>query len=737
MALDERYIPITSLNQYFVDKDSGDPLANGTLSFFRDTSRATPKTVYELVKVGGEYTYSALPNPINLNAVGTAQNAAGDNVVVYVFPYTNDPSSGELTLDLYYVVCESSGSVLQWTREAVPHLTSRNDPVDEGTGKLNELSNSQFTQYFLIDEVNIFTVSSSNQVFPIAPDWDFIASGSGQVKVTRVPVSGNDAIPTYPAYYLTIDVGVGITNPYLRQRLKYNSGIWSGTYLSGFIVAQISSGSNNLTMKYQDSAGVNSNIDIFDAALTSSWASYGGSVLLDDSSNTQSGVNAYVDIIIELALESIINLTSIQVLSSTAKLYGDVQEYDRRSANRELALMGDYYIPNLEYKNVPSLLIGWDFPKNPRQFGVNSSVSGGTAQYIWDQTILQTSSGLTVNYNKNDKTNGLSLNHQQANKSFALIQYLDNDDAEKFMGTPLSVNINGYTADGASSAQTTDVYVKLFANSSASQFGTLPTTILTLSDDGTMALTATAISNGWYEIPRNNLPTAKGELEVLSSDSDISLISDIKFNNWAVTDNTQVANGIKGICVAASFVPTASTTTYETQIDSISVTPGNIASRPASVSYAQTLYECQHYYEKSYSSGTAEGTVTNSNMILAWLPITPLDNPGSTNNRLLYPNIIEFSFLTEKRSNPSVTIYNPATGNTNSVRVTISNSNSDEAAATNVTFSTYFAVVDISTKQAIYGRNTASSLLTLNAAFDEGLGGGLRLHYAADSRIAI
>ena len=48
MALDERFIPITSLNQYFVDKDSGLPLANGTLEFFRDTARITPKAVFQL-----------------------------------------------------------------------------------------------------------------------------------------------------------------------------------------------------------------------------------------------------------------------------------------------------------------------------------------------------------------------------------------------------------------------------------------------------------------------------------------------------------------------------------------------------------------------------------------------------------------------------------------------------------------------------------------------------------------
>ena len=35
--------------------------------------------------------------------------------------------------------------------------------------------------------------------------------------------------------------------------------------------------------------------------------------------------------------------------------------------------MGDWYIPRLNYKHVPSLLVGWDFPLNPHQ---SSGVAG-------------------------------------------------------------------------------------------------------------------------------------------------------------------------------------------------------------------------------------------------------------------------------------------------------------------------------------------------------------------------
>ena len=204
MALDERYIPITLLNEYFVDKNSAEALANGTLEFYRDTARNTPKPVYELTTSGGEYVYTELPNPVTLNTAGTAQNADGNNVAIYVYPYSEDPATGNLTLDLYYVVCKSSGAVEQWTREAIPSLTSNNDPVSDASGTSNQLANPQFSRYFLMDDSTTLTVSSTDQVFPIAPDWDLVASGSGTITIVRTPVAGNSAIPTYPSFYISI-----------------------------------------------------------------------------------------------------------------------------------------------------------------------------------------------------------------------------------------------------------------------------------------------------------------------------------------------------------------------------------------------------------------------------------------------------------------------------------------------------------------------------------------------------
>ena len=83
MSLDERYVPLTSLNQYFVDKDSGLPLAGGQLLFYKDSSPSTGKDVYQLAGTYGNYSYVSVTNEITLSSVGTIQDSGGNNILLY------------------------------------------------------------------------------------------------------------------------------------------------------------------------------------------------------------------------------------------------------------------------------------------------------------------------------------------------------------------------------------------------------------------------------------------------------------------------------------------------------------------------------------------------------------------------------------------------------------------------------------------------------------------------------
>ena len=731
MALSDLYIPLTLINEYFVDKDSGLPLAGGTLSFYRDTARSTPKTVYQLVLVGSDYQYVALPNPVVLSSVGTCMDSGGNNIAVYAYPYLEDPTTGELTLDLYYLVVADSGGNEQFDREAIPNITEGNNPAGVGQDNSNQLSNPQFSKFFLQDAPSTLTLSGSLTVFPIAPDWDLVASGTGTITVQRVPVSGNEAIPTYPAAYLSLVISAGVTMPYLRQRLYYNSGIWSGQFLSGSVVAQVGVGSNALSMNYQDASGTTSNVNIFSAAIGSTWDSYGGSVQIGNSSDTLSGDQAYVDIVINLPTSNTVDITSIQVQVSDVEFQENLV-YEQRSSNRELALMSDYYTPRLAYKNAASLLVGWDFVKNPRQLGTTGTVTGGTAQYIWDQTILQTNGGLTVAYAASTLTNGLTLTHQQANVSYALIQYLDGAEAAKFVGTSLSVNINGYTLPGSNAAASTGVQVQIFANAAANQFGTLPTSLVTISSAGVITLTGTAVTNGWYQIDRHNLPAAQGALNILNPTSGISYGNDLGFNGWDIDDSTLVDAGVQGIAVVVSFTPAASTTQYQTCVDSISVVPGDIPCRPENLTIEQTLQDCQEFYETSFEQGAVIPSATNNGRLtspMATLQSVPITSTASKS----YASDFNILWRVFKRGVPSVTLYSGNSTTANNVSAEIAQ---DNYYVNDVSISGWTAIY-VNQSSVFYAAKTPPTVIQNGSTNSAGSVGTIFYQYVADARIGI
>lgn len=144
MALDPRFIVTSDLESYFVDKDSGAPLANGTVEFFRQDNQSVHKPVYQIsVNSNGVYSYAALPNPCTLSDVGTFQDATGNNIVPYYFPFTGTPSSSTGVQDLYYVKIYSSVGVLQFTRNGWPNAAAA-DGNASTNGDINYIPNGQF-----------------------------------------------------------------------------------------------------------------------------------------------------------------------------------------------------------------------------------------------------------------------------------------------------------------------------------------------------------------------------------------------------------------------------------------------------------------------------------------------------------------------------------------------------------------------------------------------------------------
>ena len=136
MNLDPRYLIAPALEHAYIDKKSGLPLANGIIAFYQDKQRTVLKPIYTL-SGDPSHTYVALPNPLRLSAVGTIQDANGNNVLPCYFPYDEQGN-----VELYYITVESMDGQLQFTREAWPNTSIEQNNHEKEL--INLIPNGQF-----------------------------------------------------------------------------------------------------------------------------------------------------------------------------------------------------------------------------------------------------------------------------------------------------------------------------------------------------------------------------------------------------------------------------------------------------------------------------------------------------------------------------------------------------------------------------------------------------------------
>src|SRR5260221_3299068 len=143
MALNTDYMLAPSLQEYFVDKDTGLPLAGGFVYFYIDNTNI-PKSVFEIVQNTntGNYSYVALPDPLILSAVGTIVDNNGNDILPYYYPYDSPPSNPNRKVELYTIAVYDSNMVLQFTRFAWPNFSPAELTVDNDV--TNFVPNGQF-----------------------------------------------------------------------------------------------------------------------------------------------------------------------------------------------------------------------------------------------------------------------------------------------------------------------------------------------------------------------------------------------------------------------------------------------------------------------------------------------------------------------------------------------------------------------------------------------------------------
>jgi len=317
MALDPRYITAIDLSPYLVDKDSGAPLSNGVVSFWQDDARTVPKLVYELSGAPPNYTYTALPNPIILSNAGTFQDAAGNNIAVYYFPY--DSQLPDANVQLYYITVTNSMGTEQFTREAWPNIVTNESESLTQANISNGLINPQFANVSFSPPTPLIITSPVTGTVStvIGQRWtlNLTTLGAGSVTVTRNSIAGSSAYPGNPPYTLTVTPSANVTGLTLFQRLYHNPNIWSpqpggtnGYIATSILLAPLSS----VTMQYAPSVGAPQALLTANNVL-GTYQEFTNTVQLAAASNTDNADVGYVDIIITLPIAATTTLSNVQV----------------------------------------------------------------------------------------------------------------------------------------------------------------------------------------------------------------------------------------------------------------------------------------------------------------------------------------------------------------------------------------------------------------------------------------
>lgn len=645
---DNRFISATSLQEYFVDKSSGLPLSNGAVYFYRDTSRTTFKSVYQLTgdpNTTGGYSFTPLNNPLNLSATGTFVDNNGNNIAVYYFPYDGTPNASAGNIELYYIVAVDAAGAMQFNRAAWPSISEDIVAAETNVIYQNQMSNSQFVDVFFSQTNSAsYSYAAGNISFQIAPDWEIAgtATGNGTLTVTRNLITGISAIPTNPPYTLTVVPGANLTTLSVRQRLKSNPGIWSptstgeGGYISGSILLARNS---QVTMVYVPSTGQQTQI------LTKNNTSlnpvlYNQTVRLPLSTNSSNPSTGYASIYLNIpAAGAGTTFSSVQVVGLATNQTS--VPYIQQPVNRQNDYLFHYYNSLLQFKPVKSYLTGWDFPLNPAQFGTSGSINGSVnkSAYAWDQTIIYTSASTGVSYGAHPTTSGLRITATTGSTQIALVQYLDQVAARALLLNDLSVNVSMSTSNPSALNGTVSLWYTTAASLPNVATGSNQSIVQTLTANGDVN---TTFGTGWTRVSRTLIGGSDSAPFIVNTATPSSNYFNTPLSGWGA--NNQGATSATFFAIVVGFSSLSATERLD--LNSISLVPGQIATIPAPQNLNEVLRDCEYYYSQSYPSANLARTETTLGQK------TVLGIGG-------YPAGIELRYPEPMRKAPVVTFYPP------------------------------------------------------------------------------
>lgn len=652
MSISPLYIPLFTIEEVILDKDSGLPLSGGVVKFYRDLQRQTPKPVYQITGTPPDYTFTSVGNELTLGIAGDFVDGNGDPFVPYAYPYDADGA-----VDLYYVTVESSGAVAQFTREAVPYTGDGTIPPDQRTSTENELANPQFVEVFFPPTGSTtISVTGSNTVTKIAPDWDIISSGTGTFTVERLePVSAS--VPTNPPYALRISADAALgASVVLRQRLTNSPSLFRGDFISATLTAAvISGGATALNLVYAPSTGSSTTIiPSTNISTDGAYHTIADNNAIPQQANTAASTG-YVDILITIPTSRNIAITSIQIVGTADSV--DIP-FDQQTAARQKDHLFHYYEDSVVAQPKQNLLAGWIFGLNPFQFRSPTPANLANNAYVADQTIVvqqayvaaATANNVIVGQGTASENLPLKIGAVTATNKFAIIQYIAPQVLAPFGGARLSSLVNL-----AISSPTHNTAVKFKMR-------------LIYRTSLPPAVSQTEPIASWSNVDGSNPVFAAGWTEIKAlTDPEFTaqpnIVSTFSFDQFQIPALDVGGNSMIGIVLYTTNNMVETATLDQVLFNFVSLVPNDFGMKTYET-YDESLRKCQYYYEKSYNPTVMPGTVTN---IGRQCSIQNLYDFGGA--LLSKPGFFELKYKTVKNKTPTITFYAPSSGSAGTVDV--------------------------------------------------------------------
>lgn len=285
------------LQDYFVDKDTGEALSAGVITFYKDNARNTLKNVYYQTGAPGSYSYITLPNPMTLTNVGTIADANGNDVIPFWYPYNESDSS---IREPYYIVVKDSDGETQFTRANFPFnpggsssggVSTNNNLIcnNEFWRNIGSVDATDLTNSIDINGTPVFytTLAPSQHDGFTMPDINFFKDDNGAVDTLtfeKFVDSFSDQVIDdciTPEYYLNVQcTGTGPeTQKYIQIPIQLHVDALSGVPTCTItLAAMAATGSPNITVgvyQFLGSGVTSPNVSIIETfTLSNSWTKY-------------------------------------------------------------------------------------------------------------------------------------------------------------------------------------------------------------------------------------------------------------------------------------------------------------------------------------------------------------------------------------------------------------------------------------------------------------------------------